>query len=335
MIFNLKQVKTLDQIFPKLSIIRGDQLYKNFSLIILLSTSLERLNLINLVSIERGSVFISRLYQACNLDTISWNYLTKDKNAQSPVITLTNNDCSINNFSPKKCLISYDTKNRSTSYYWNDKSCQIICPFECSNSCNLATEKCCSSEKCLYCDKNELCVACKNYRDLSTGKCVESCMNHTLQYENHSCVNVIDCSSISNYTRLSKYYILNEKFCIKECPKGYRSETIEKLINGKKVKFRECKKCLDGVCKRDCFQSIIIRTHKQLELVKNCVRVHSLQIELLETNITNSILADNFEYLEEITGYLVIQKNRHLTSLGFFKNLKIIKGMLSNFLLAI
>ncbi len=53
--------------------------------------------------------------------------------------------------------------------------------------------------------------------------------------------------------------------------------------------------------------------------------VRQLFIELW-TNITNDALNENLQYLEEITEFLVVIRNRYLKTLNSFKRLRSIRG---------
>ena len=199
LIFQPYGVKSLDEIFPKLTIIRGDRLYQNYALTLFLSTQLLNLNFKSLKSIQRGSVFISRLSSTCYVRTINWNYIIKENKAPG-LITTTNNDCHL-----EKC------QKNCNNYCWSERECQNICPNECENNCNIKTGTCCENSNCMHCNNHTQCVACKNLRNFLNGECVKECPADTLLYENHSCISFFDCSV--NSTHLTRnYYNYDNKF---------------------------------------------------------------------------------------------------------------------------
>ncbi len=317
LIFQIQNIKTLSELFPKLSIIRGDRLYQNYALTIFLSTALLNLNLKNLISIQRGSIFISKLIPTCYITTVDWNYILKD-DKNTALITATNNDCHFENCQ-KNC-----TSSNSRTRCWSERDCQLICPNECPNNCNINTLKCCKNLNCMHCYNDTTCVACTNLRNFITGECVDTCPSGTLLYESHSCLNFIDCTLNSTFlTR--RYFIYENSSCVRDCPNGYRNQSDVFIYENKEYKYQKCVKCDNNVCKKDCLNSFKIKTLSDLQGIKNCVRVKELVIEL-NARISNEILEESLKYLEEIENYLIISNNRYLTSLKFMTNLRVIHG---------
>ena len=320
--FQIQNLKSLETIFPKLSIIRGHKLFKKYALIIFLTNSLLQINLKNLVHIQTGSILLSRLYHSCYINTIDWNYLIKDKTAIKPTINLFNNEC-FTQLCNSNC--KYLTNNNSSNNIncWSEQNCQLKCPQTCSNNCNLdKPTKCCNNSLCLYCDSSNECVSCSKFRDLTSGNCVESCPKNTLNYEMHSCIKIEDCSMETN-SLIKNYHLFNNSHCLKQCPNGYKSFVIaEKSIN-----ISKCIECSGDICKKDCLhKSFTLNTLNDLEMIKDCYRVKRLHIEL-HSNVSQDLLSNSLKYLEQIDDYLIISRNRHISSLEFLKNLKTIKGV--------
>ncbi len=159
-IFQPLNIKSLQEIFPKLAIIRGDRLYQNYALTIFFSTEILNLNIKNLISIQRGSVFISKLLPTCYINTIDWNYILKD-NKNTALITATNNDCHFEKCQ-SNCSIttSISANTEAIPRCWSERDCQIICPNECAHNCNVNTGKCCKNPNCMHCYNDTHCVAC-------------------------------------------------------------------------------------------------------------------------------------------------------------------------------
>lgn len=306
--------------FPKLSVIRGNHLFKNYALIVFLTNSLLKINLKSLIHIEKGSILLSRLYHTCYINTIDWDYLIKDKSALKPTRTLLNNDCFTQACKPQ-CM---------DSNCWSDKNCQLKCPNNCETNCDLENQsQCCSDPLCLYCRRGKnstnVCVSCSKFRDLSNGKCVSECPIDTLIYENSICIKKEDCS-LSRNSLIQGYKQLNGSQCVRDCPFGYKIHELDLVVKNTSVPFQECLKCEDQICKRDCVnQSFIIKKPADLELIKNCFRVKRLAIEL-DRDLPQHVLTDSLQHLEEISDYLLVTRNIFLTSLNFFKSLKTIHG---------
>ena len=314
LVFQAQQLPSLDILFPKLAIIRGDKLFKNYALIIFLSNSLHQINLKSLVSLQRGGVLLSRLYHTCYVNTIDWAYLLKDPESPTPTMTLVKNDC----FS-QTCKPSCQQHN-----CWSEHSCQLKCAHKCAASCNLDNPVvCCQNPLCLHCYNDTSCASCLGLRDLHTGECVQHCPVNSLIYQNHSCVRPEDCTVDNPKSLIKSYHVLNSTQCVRECPRGYQS-VISSLNNTWQASH--CIQCPNNVCKRDCrLVAFNLRTYIDLELISDCVSVKSLRIEL-DHNVTQAALIDSLQYLEEIEENLVIVRNKHLNSLGFLQRLHLIHG---------
>jgi insulin-like growth factor 1 receptor len=287
LIFQVKGLKSLENIFPKLKIIRGDHLFKNsFSFIIFLTNSLYDIAIPNLMKIQNGNLLLSRLYHTCYINTINWKSLINDKQQ------------SINKF-----LI-------------NDNCFGEKCPNDCKH--------CWNSNKCqLKCNNNTCLGLCSKYRDLKTGQCVEKCVNNDqLAYNHHTCIPADTCGNTNQImnNKFSLYNNFNQSDCIEKCPNGYKSQLSAETGR------RFCLKCTGSICQRNCANlSVTIRFEHDLALVKDCYKIKSLRIEL-RSNVTEEQLELSLKYLKEITNYLLILQNKYLISLGFFESLKRING---------
>jgi hypothetical protein len=349
LIFQLQNMQNLERLFPKLTIIRGDRLFKNNALILFLTNSLLKVGLKNLASVQRGSILLSRLYHTCYVNTIDWARLIKEKNASlssasamyKPIINLVKNDC-YTQMCRGACKSDKEEETNG-NHCWSEKDCQIKCPSECETNCDVSDwTKCCANSLCMYCKSNAtVCVACSKYRNMITGDCVSSCDHRSSQvtdstlllaYENHSCIRYEDCSRESN-SLVQGYHVHNDTHCLRECPSGYKSELAQRQIElksgaavePKTISVSVCVKCKDNVCKKECTRSYTLRTIDDLEAIRNCFRVARLHIEL-RSSIFQQRLVDALQYLEVIDDYLIVVRNRHLNSLSFLKSLHLIKG---------
>lgn len=143
LIFQAQYISDLSQLLPRLSIIRGNRLFRSsFSLIVFLVQSLTHLNLNRLVQIQKGFVLLSRLYHTCYVTTVDWSQIVgrQQENNETIIMNLINTNCF-----GQVCL-------RGATHCWNEKTPQIECNRECSNGCNLdAPNQCCNDPMCLYC----------------------------------------------------------------------------------------------------------------------------------------------------------------------------------------
>lgn len=160
MMYRLTGIKSLAQLFPNLSVIRGDELFKGFALILYELIDLENLGLNNLKVIENGGVRIEKNSQLCFWHTIDWSSIVK---ADDEVISLENK---LQSYCP---LCPQGVKN-----CWNLHQPQVVC--DCNgNSCD-STGKCCDPS-CLTCSESgpKVCQVCKKLENLVDGTCVDTC----------------------------------------------------------------------------------------------------------------------------------------------------------------
>lgn len=73
MFYRISGLKSLKDLFPNLAIIRGDELFQNYSLILYEMLDLEEIGLTNLQVIERGSVRIEKNDNLCFANKIDWS----------------------------------------------------------------------------------------------------------------------------------------------------------------------------------------------------------------------------------------------------------------------
>lgn len=321
LIFQAQNVNSLDQLFPKLTLIRGDKLFKSYALIVFLTNSLVQLNLKRLVEIRNGSILLSRLYHSCYVHTIDWDYILKNRKPhglQQSTINLINNNCF-----GQVCAPSCDGSN-----CWSEKNCQLKCPNKCDRNCNLDNpSRCCSNQTCNYCTDSSDCLICSSLRDLTTGQCVDHCNSGMLMYEQHSCVRFEDCSRETN-SLVKGYFVLEGTQCVRICPNGYRESigSLNLVNNSQTIQYNKCVPCEDGICKRDCVnETLVVKGLSDLDSVRNCFRIGRLTIELGQ-DVNQQLLMDSFRHLVELDDYLLVTRNRHLQNLNFLANLRQIHG---------
>lgn len=72
LIYRMLHIKTLRNLFPNLSVIRGDFLFNNYALVIYECENLEDVGFYNLQRIQRGGVRIENIKNLCYVHTIDW-----------------------------------------------------------------------------------------------------------------------------------------------------------------------------------------------------------------------------------------------------------------------
>lgn len=167
---------------------------------------------------------------------------------------------------------------------------------------------------------NTECLSCSSMRNLNTGECTATCPPGLLSLDSHWCIQPDECRSRNFFTLVDEPDgRMAPRQCVASCPPGYRTHTLNLT----------CTSCPDGVCKRDCRNSTFhLRYAHDFRSIRNCVRVKRLIVEIQSPlpsggNDWESSLA----YLEEIDDYLLITRNRYLTSLKFFSRLRLVRGL--------
>jgi insulin receptor len=127
LIYRVRGLKTLRNIFPNLAVIRGKTLARNYALVIFDNPDLEEIGLIGLTHITRGAVYIWKNNLLCYVDTISWNRIThkdfgpinsiKENKAEDQCA----NQCPSAN-SNNKCPTFYHLRMRDMC--WTETDCQ-------------------------------------------------------------------------------------------------------------------------------------------------------------------------------------------------------------------
>lgn len=84
-------IPSLNYLFPKLRIIRGDSLISNYALVLYQNQHLIEIGLPNLVEISKGGVRISENPVLCYADTINWAKICKEFSVVPPLIELNQN----------------------------------------------------------------------------------------------------------------------------------------------------------------------------------------------------------------------------------------------------
>lgn len=203
LLYRMTAVKTLQKLFPNLAVIRGRELFYDYSLIIYEFDDLEEIGLINLQKIVRGAVRIEKNNKLCFADRIDWSsisennlehYIDKNKLARyCPHCNKGNNtkfgsfklNCTVKlSFSEMKCPAL-----KEKDLCWNQQHCQLRCPMHCNNSGCYGPEgrqdllKCCDSSCLGGCDERDptKCKACKKFiiSDGENMRCSDRCPNGT------------------------------------------------------------------------------------------------------------------------------------------------------------
>lgn len=166
---------SLHQLFPNLAIIRGRELFKDYSLIIYEMLELTEIGLSNLVEISRGNVRIEKNEKMCFVNTINWSKITHMKS--EPYLEK-NKLAFACPYCGAKCI------NDGQNFCWSASHCQRICPSTCNftSSCS-PNGMCCDSACAGGCSDEDpkKCVACQKFSfgTYPNVGCIDKCPEDT------------------------------------------------------------------------------------------------------------------------------------------------------------
>lgn len=351
LLFRVNGLRTLQKLFPNLTVIRGKKLVTDYAIVIYELMHIEEVGLSSLMYIERGGVRIEKNPKLCFVRTIDWDAIAVQANTENIITDNQKEDvCPICpaetsqlmlNGTKKQCpnkqsqstalatVGGHDAK-MAKKLCWNNNHCQNKCPDKCPEfSCN-ANGECCD-ESCLGgCEPGNprQCRVCRYFSIDPAGdrRCLAKCPDN--MYEHHyRCLTADQCyllkrpiSEESEGRPLYPFIPFNGS-CSIDCPLGYEVAT---GAGGQ----RECKKCQKGGCLKKC-HGANIDSRQQLQALKDCEIVEgSLTIQLRSRGGENIVkeLEHYLKSITEITGFLKVIRSYPLLSLGFLKNLKKIGG---------
>ncbi|XP_050666756.1 insulin-like receptor [Leptidea sinapis] len=339
LIYRLRGVRNLGELFPNLSVIRGLQLFKDFALVIFDNEGLESLGLQSLARIERGAVRIQNNDQLCYANSVDWSKIVAE-GTQNNIIRA--------NYDTRLCGLCPNAQSRMEDHRqlhlqcpadssgrllcWDDRHCQKKdCPTSCGGRACFANGTCCHSTCLGGCDGPlpSDCHVCANFsfRYGSERTCMERCPANTYELDRR-CVTEQECRSMpvpqagSDGSRrapnIKAYKILHNRKCVYVCPSGY-------MEKGETHNSR-CEPCPASGCVRECAGGKVDSV-ASAELFRGCTHVRGvLEIALRASVNTMSVLENALGEIREIEGALRVVRSYPLVSLMFLKSLQRIGG---------
>uniref|UniRef100_A0AAQ4QGR6 Tyrosine-protein kinase receptor n=1 Tax=Gasterosteus aculeatus aculeatus TaxID=481459 RepID=A0AAQ4QGR6_GASAC len=309
LLFRVSGMETLSNLFPNLTVIRGNKLFFNYALVMFEMLHLREIGLHSLMNITRGAVRIEKNSDLCYLSTLDWskildtvedNYIMANKNGREcgdvcPGVAIGKTTCqstTINGHFSERC--------------WTQNHCQRMCPVQCKHRACTKDDQCCHEQclgGCLKPHSAGHCVAC---RGLQHGpSCVERCPADHFTYKGWRCS--ADCHE----------YVIHDGACVPECPSGYTTVNSSSL---------NCTPCA-GLCPKVCMGLKVVDSVTAAQDLRGCSVLNgSLVIKLRGGNNIAAELETSLGQLEEITGYLSVRRSYALVSLSFFRKLRVIRG---------
>uniref|UniRef100_A0A3Q3LDT3 Tyrosine-protein kinase receptor n=1 Tax=Labrus bergylta TaxID=56723 RepID=A0A3Q3LDT3_9LABR len=325
LLFRVYGLDNLSDLFPNLSVIRGNNLFFNYALVIYEMLQLKELGLHSLVNITRGAVRIEKNPDLCYLATLDWskildsvgdNYIVANKNEREcgdvcPGTAQGQTTCSQN-------TINGHFRGRC----WSQNHCQRSkCGFISHGACSLKG-RCCHDQCLGGCSEPgnaSSCVACRNLQHMNT--CVEKCPPGYYVFRGWRCVSFSFCQQTKKFNQDRETgcyeYVIHNGACIPECPSGYTTINSTTLT---------CSPCA-GLCPKLCVGNKTIDSVTSAQALRGCTVLHgNMIIKIRGGNNIAAELEASLGQLEEITGYLTVRRAYALVSLSFLRKLRIIRG---------
>ncbi|XP_061094093.1 insulin receptor b [Conger conger] len=326
LLFRVYGLESLRDLFPNLTVIRGNNLFFNYALVVFEMLQLKDIGLHSLMNITRGAVRIEKNPDLCYLSTLDWskvldsvedNYIVSNKNDRecgdvcpgTAKGKTTCNQTTINGHFSERC--------------WTQDHCQRMCQSTCKHRACTKDNRCCHDQCLGGCTEPSSpggCVACRNL--MHRGACVEKCPAGHYTFKGWRCVNFTFCQQLHNQCKQSKAsdcqeYVIHNGACIPECPSGYTTMNSTTL---------NCTPCA-GLCPKVCMGLKLVDSVTAAQALRGCTVLNgSMVINIRGGNNIAAELEANLGQLEDITGYLMVRRSYALVSLSFLRKLKLIRG---------
>ncbi|KAL6080802.1 hypothetical protein STEG23_023811 [Scotinomys teguina] len=295
LLFRVYGLESLRDLFPNLAVIRGTRLFLGYALIIFEMPHLRDVGLPSLGAVLRGAVRVEKNQELCHLSTIDWGLLQPVPGANHIVGNKLGEECAdvcpgVLGAAGEPCART--TFSGHTDYRcWTSSHCQRVCPCPDGLACTAGGE-CCHSEclgGCSQPEDSRACVACRHLH--FQGACLRACPLGTYQYESWRCVTAEVCAHLREVPGRTATFGIYQGSCLAQCPPGFTRNGSSSLPCGP-------------------------LTFPDFAPVLSSSSPDNLEPELQR----------NLGLVETITGFLKIKHSFALVSLGFFKNLKLIRG---------
>ncbi|XP_039293585.1 insulin receptor [Nilaparvata lugens] len=311
--YRVNYLRSIGQLFPNLSVIRGNHLFMNFALVIYEMRDLQEVGLYNLRTIVRGSVCIFKNTKLCYVNSVDWLSLSEMgwwiEHNKSPELC---GRC------PANC-----------KHCWNAKRCQLTQQGDGAQLSDTGVtvagqlpEKC--HPLCLggcYGPSAHECVACRGVFT-PDNMCVRQCPPGTVKWLERRCIYTETCQNhttadpnIIKNNNDTNFFVFNGS-CVHECPEGF-----EKGPNG-------CRQCTSSHCRKTC-EGQVVDSLSAAQNLTGCTHIVGSLIISLKTGSDKFIqpeLQQSLGSIQEIDGSLKIVRTFPLVSLNFLRNLRIIHG---------
>ena len=327
LLYRADEIRSLETLFPKLSVIRGHKLVNFYALAIYQMKNMESVGLPSLTHIMNGGVRIEKNPRLCYVNTVAWSEIVVQENYKSHIEIADNQESN-------KCLDL--CPSQCSQECWSSETCQrLSVPCAGSQASQASQATTCSRDNqgelgpscsplCVGgCEGGEdSCVACSNTRLYKDGQhyCTNKCPQDYVVYKDWMCINQTECSNMQIYGFMAlptidwanRVYKVHKDQCVANCP--YMFEPVNE--NG----IWRCVKC-SGNCTVQC-EGVTVNSPESARSLKSCTHINGdLVINVNRGDIT-AVLEESLADIQEIFGSLKIERSHSLVSLHFFKSLR-------------
>uniref|UniRef100_A0A8D3C1B7 Tyrosine-protein kinase receptor n=1 Tax=Scophthalmus maximus TaxID=52904 RepID=A0A8D3C1B7_SCOMX len=311
LLFRVYGLETLSDLFPNLTVVRGNNLFFNYALVLYEMLQLKELGLHSLMNITRGAVRIEKNPDLCYLATLDWSKILDT--VEDNFIVANKNDRECGDVCPGtaqgQTICSQNTINgHFRGRCWSQNHCQRMCLDNCKHGACSLQGQCCHDQCLGGCSEPgnaSSCVACRNLQHGNS--CVEKCPAGYYVFRGWRCDRESGCNE----------YVIHNGACIPECPSGYTT------INSTTLTCLPCA----GLCPKLCVGNKTVDSVTSAQALRGCTVLHgNMIIKIRGGNNIAAELEASLGQIEEITGYLTVRRAYALVSLSFLRKLRIIRG---------
>ncbi|KAF3834782.1 hypothetical protein F7725_027340 [Dissostichus mawsoni] len=301
LMFRVYGLETLGELFPNLTVVRGNSLFFNYALVVY-----EMLQLKEPHEHHAGRRADREEPDLCYLATLDWAKISDS--VEDNYIVANKNDRECGDVCPGtaqgQTVCQQNTINgHFRGRCWSQNHCQRMCLDNCKHSACSLQGQCCHDQCLGGCSEpgnSSSCVSCRNLQHGNT--CVDKCPAGFYVFRGWRCISFSFCQELHNQCTQTKKlnqdreqgcheYVIHNGACIPECPSGYTT------INSTTYALRGCT-VLHG----------------------------NMIIKIRGGNNIAAELEASLGQLEEITGYLTVRRAYALVSLSFLRKLRVIRG---------
>ncbi|KAM8715838.1 hypothetical protein ACLKA7_002820 [Drosophila subpalustris] len=297
----VRGLKSIRDMFPSLTVIRGRRLFLNYALGVSSMHDLELIEFQSLVAIQRGHVYIGNNQKLCQLNGINADRLTLSSGENHIVM------------GSKNCTHRASCTGCESNYCWSNFTCQR---FENDNVAHYDQNSQNCHEECLGGCYNATAAGCVVCRGLTNaGVCVKQCPPDKYFLEQYQ-----RCYTRDECVAHRGHYTFGFD-CVSFCPSGYKPNA--------KMECVQCEPqeaCISVCTPEEGDPFMAIYNLADADELRGCQIINGSLVITIRSQVNEVQLEQSLSSIREIRGHLKISRCSHLSSLRFLRNLRRIHG---------